>query len=973
MSNDAAGQKRERVAITPLSLGTIHSWMVQTASTNRRQTGIVAREKRNASYRNFSPNPRTVDLVPISHIVALVGDPTYLPCDISTTHEGDSVHLVLWYREDLGTSVYSVDARDRDFGIAERWSDDTVFSSRAYFMPDKKPAELGVDHIREEDAGIYRCRVDFQIGQTRNSKVNLTVIVPPHRIVIVDERGIARDKTAGPYAEGDSLRLYCDVYGGKPPPTVTWYRNNNFMNNKTMNVRSGVTRSEIVIKNLGRDDVLSELTCNATNNNRSLPLSSTIRLDMNFSPLEVKIRDANQPLSAGKRYELVCRTSGSRPPAIVTWWRNGQRLVDSKETTSSDGNTTSSVLSFMATKADAGRHLSCRAENSITGSAPIEDDWILEIQYTPETKIQLGTSLDPSTIREGMDVYFDCLIQAEPPVTKVEWRHQGKALYHNVTQGIIISNQSLVLQGVDRKSAGNYTCVGYNVEGDGESSPFYLNVMFAPTCKLNQTKFHGVAKQEKANISCQVEANPTEVQFRWTFNNSAESIDVAAGHIARAGTSSIVSYTPMTELDYGTLLCWATNRIGHQQVPCVYHIIPAGELSLCSNDHENRKTSIIEYRMSPLALPNTEHKGRPDMVHNCTTSNTSTNSFSVRCTEGFNGGLPQSFLLEVRESNSQELRANLTSPVPRFSVAQLESGALYQACIYAYNDKGRSEAMVVQAGTLRLPEKQLTSESERPRQNVRLTPMFSVMIGVVTALIIVAVIVMVVLRIQHTNVEERGKSQIEEHGKQTKPVPIQRELRFREGSSLLNDEKHPGSPFRKLDTSGDLSESDEKNPDIIPQQITGDEPSEYLRKRRLVSTIETSPSRSLLEHSTITSLTGHGSYVGYCTIRNGMPLHEFSNLSTKHKSFQPIIGSVYDDGVCTLPRQHWPTQSVQSMTMSPPMLYAGLGVVGRTCPSTCTLLSKDIETRVPAQCCVQSQKEATVTTPVVMAKRESSV
>ncbi|XP_014608132.1 PREDICTED: hemicentin-2-like [Polistes canadensis] len=915
----------------------------------RLHVGRSLRSNANTRYLNFLIVPLfplwiigafCVKDLPISHIVALVGDPTYLPCDISTTHEGDSVHLVLWYREDLGAPVYSVDARNRNFGRVEKWSDDTEFSGRAYFMPDQKPAMLGVDHIREEDAGIYRCRVDFQIGQTRNYKVNLTVIVPPLKIVISDERGIARDQMTGPYLQGDTLILYCDVYGGKPPPTLTWYRNNNFMNNKTMNVRNGVTRSEIVIKNLERDDVLSQLTCNATNNNGSFTLSSTILLDMNFSPLEVKIKDANQPLSAGKRYELVCRTSGSRPPATMTWWRNGQRLVDSEETTSSDGNTTTSVLSFMATKADAGRHLSCRAENSIIGKAPIEDDWILEIQYTPETKIQLGTSLNPSTIREGTDVYFDCLIQAEPPVTKVEWRHQGKPLYHNAMQGIIISNQSLVLQGVDRKSAGNYTCVGYNVEGDGESSPFYLNVMFAPTCKPNQTKFHGVAKQEKANISCQVEANPTEVQFRWTFNNSAESIDVAAGHIARAGTSSIVSYTPMTELDYGTLLCWATNRIGHQQVPCVYHIIPAG---------------------------------RPDMVHNCTTSNTSTNSFSVRCTEGFNGGLPQSFLLEVRESNSQELRANLTSTVPRFSVAQLESGALYQACIYAYNDKGRSEAMVVQAGTLRLPEKQLTSESERPRQNVRLTPMLSVMIGVVTALVIVAIIVMIVLRIQHTNVEERGKSQMEEHGKQSKPAPIQRELRFREGSSLLADEKHPGSPFRKLDTSGDLSESDEKNPDIIPQQITGDEPSEYLRKRRLVSTIETSPSRSLLEHSTLTSLTSHASYVGYCTIRNGMPLHEFSNLSTKHKSFQPIIGSVYDDGVCTLPRQHWPTQSVQSMTMSPPMLYSGLGVVGRTCPSTCTLLSKDIETRAPAQCCVQSQKETTVTTPIVMAKRESSV
>lgn len=75
---------------------------------------------------------------------------------------------------------------------------------------------------------------------------------------------------------------------------------------------------------------------------------------------------------------------------------------------------------------------------------------------------------------------------------------------------------------------------------------------------------------------------------------------------------------------------------------------------------------------------------------------------------------------------------------------------------------------------------------------------------------------------------------------------------------------------------------------------TGDEPSEYLRKRRLVSTIETSPSRSLLEHSTVTSVSGHGSYVGYCTIRNGMPLHEFSNL-TKHKSVSSIFTNASPD------------------------------------------------------------------------------
>lgn len=68
------------------------------------------------------------------------------------------------------------DHRDHDFKQAQRWSDENVFSNRAYFMPERHPAELGVDHIRENDAGIYRCRVDFKFAQTRNSRVNLTVI-----------------------------------------------------------------------------------------------------------------------------------------------------------------------------------------------------------------------------------------------------------------------------------------------------------------------------------------------------------------------------------------------------------------------------------------------------------------------------------------------------------------------------------------------------------------------------------------------------------------------------------------------------------------------------------------------------------------------------------------------------------------------------------------------------------------------------
>lgn len=53
---------------------------------------------------------------------------------------------------------------------------------------------------------------------------------------------------------------------------------------------------------------------------------------------------------------------------------------------------------------------------------------------------------------------------------------QGKTIHNNPALGTLVSNQSLVLQRVTRMQAGLYTCVGSNQEGDGESSPLYLDV-----------------------------------------------------------------------------------------------------------------------------------------------------------------------------------------------------------------------------------------------------------------------------------------------------------------------------------------------------------------------------------------------------------------------------------------------------------------------------------------------------------------
>ena len=88
-----------------------------------------------------------------------------------------------------------------------------------------------------------------------------------------------------------------------------------------------------------------------------------------------------------------------------------------------------------------------------------------------------------------------------------------------------------------------------------------------------------------------------------------------------------------------------------------------------------------------------------------------------------------------------------------------------------------------------------------------------------------------------------------------------------------------------------------------------------------------------------------------------------------------MVSEVYESGMCTLPRQHWPNQSVQSMTlgrMSPSVLYTSMNVVNRTCQGS-VILPKEVEARIQGQCCIQSQKDTPLGTPVIMTKRESSV
>lgn len=96
---------------------------------------------------------------------------------------------------------------------------------------------------------------------------------------------------------------------------------------------------------------------------------------------------------------------------------------------------------------------------------------------------------------------------------------------------------------------------------------------------MKEVTIIGASLEESVKVRCEVDADPSEVDFVWEFNNSGENFEVAPAKFdGNNGTTSELVYTPESERDYGALTCWGRNAIGKQEAPCIYQVIPAGDI-----------------------------------------------------------------------------------------------------------------------------------------------------------------------------------------------------------------------------------------------------------------------------------------------------------------------------------------------------------------------------------------------------------
>ncbi|XP_052899973.1 hemicentin-1 [Anopheles moucheti] len=838
--------------------------------------------------------------IPITTVSGVLGKQASLPCDITPLERDDAVYMVLWFKEDDNEPLYNFDVRGRQVAQARLSSSDKYFGKRAFFRATTHPAQLLVDEIKLSDEGMYRCRVDFRNSPTRNLKINFTVIVPPDRPIIYDSRRREKANTVEPYSEGSDIALICEVKGGRPRPNVTWYLDNSVIDESFETRPDGTTVNHLSYPNIGRQHLDARLMCVASNTNLTPPNNKVVVLDVNLKPVAVHIMAKEKFVSADKRYEIECKSSGSRPEAAISWWKGTRMLKRVTKNFSETGNQSLSVISYTPTVDDDGKYLTCRAENPLIPDSAIEDKWRLVVHYMPIVTLKMGSSLNPDDIKEGDDIYFDCHIQSNPKPYKLAWYHDGNELHHNVTAGIILSDHSLALQGVSRSLAGDYTCMAANTEGRGTSNHVTLRVRYAPVCAVDREELLGALKHETLQLKCEVDASPPAESFHWTFNSSGEQTELPSRlHSSETGLSRL-NYTPTSDLDYGTISCWGRNAIGVQKSPCVFQVVAAG---------------------------------RPFALQNCSVSNQSADSLHIECIEGFDGGLPQMFLLELVEVPVLRLVRNLSlqHPPVQFFIDNLEPGSSYRIILFAANAKGRSEPVIIDDITFKGVAK-YTGVSNV--MNVPLSPVLAALTLTVAILFAVVCIVLATIYRRHASKNTTKKLKPTKTAQLTSTPDCQLDSTVHHQTHDPNGIQTPlvdsgigglgrrGSPTM----GGEPPDGDETDPDVIPNQYERRPP-----KTTLPTPLFRSPSARLIhrnggEHllheeerhcdgSSLASLTGSNTEV-----------HHYSFKPSKQISYA-TLGRANNSSVTSTLSPLSQQASTGTLPL-PSMSVTGVGAVG---------------------------------------------
>ncbi|XP_048849286.1 hemicentin-2-like [Brienomyrus brachyistius] len=407
----------------------------------------------------------------------------------------------------------------------------------------KTTGTLYLADVSKDDEGEYICVTHNPLLSIRLQSAAATVTVQgrhatPKIIKGPENITVAMDTEAS---------LHCDIQGF-PLPMVHWFKNSVPLQNDSRRRLSNNGQLLVFSKVSEEDEGFYHCEARGLKTSvRSQPAYlQTAEMEWSFMQQPV-----NTTAQAGNSVTLTCRPPRSRPPARVTWFKNGRPLTHKPHFSQLPSG---DLLFHRLQEADRGSYF-CRASNSLLPRAVSSRKAYLNVQASPS--VTLWPKLVTTVL--GSRVTLHCQVSGYP-LPRITWSKQGRSVQTGGRVTLGINNATLYFSSVKAFDEGSYTCHATNTVGRAQGTAS-VRVAVSPVI-ISFLREVRSSVGVSVVLPCQaVGSSP----IRYTWNQGPGHTPISSSSRIHVDEDGMLNITRLERPDAGEYHCIAENVAGRDQ------------------------------------------------------------------------------------------------------------------------------------------------------------------------------------------------------------------------------------------------------------------------------------------------------------------------------------------------------------------------------------------------------------------------
>ncbi|KAL7886884.1 hypothetical protein AOLI_G00046050 [Acnodon oligacanthus] len=420
-----------------------------------------------------------------------------------------------------------------DMKTEVKWYKDgkQLSSSRTVKMEAKgKSRQLVLDHVEKKDAGEYTCEVG-------NEKLVFKIQVAETQATFINKDSYQREVKV---SASQKATLSCEV--SDVNTEVKWYKDGKQLSSsRTVKMEAKGKSRQLVLDHVEKKDA-GEYTCEVGNERLVFKVqeSETQAAFINKDSYQREVK-----VSASQKATLSCEVSDMKTE--VKWYKDGKQLSSSRTVHMEAKGKSRQLVLDSVEKKDAGEYI-CEAGN---------EKLVFKIQVaeTQATFINKDSYQREVKVSASQKATLSC--EVSDMKTEVKWYKDGKQLSSSRTVKMEAKGKSrqLVLDHVEKKDAGEYTC-----EAGNEKLVFKIQVADIQAAFINKDSYQRevkVSASQKATLSCEVSDLKTEVKW---YKDGKQLSSSRTVHMEAKGKTRQLVLDSVEKKDTGEYICEAGNE-----------------------------------------------------------------------------------------------------------------------------------------------------------------------------------------------------------------------------------------------------------------------------------------------------------------------------------------------------------------------------------------------------------------------------